>query len=838
MRNFYATKLIVSLCIFLFSSVSKSSACGPMLYSSDTRFSLLSPYIIENDALVPFSYNIEKYPLKNDEALFIDRNKNLDEWVKYGEKKYQSADVLHLQYNTEADSFLNIAHNEKWEIFEDNDWIKFMTNQRKKYALDYFIFSKEIEKTMLSKDWGQWSDDKSNADKNWPIHINKGLQQLKKVKKDNFIQERYAFQIIKCIYYNKFYNNDKSQVSIAKDLYEKYLKNSSSIVSNWALIYMSDLVSDANQRMIYLLEAFDKTDEKKKRAVSLINFDELKAFNASTSDKYLKEISTVILNLNNRGRGWQEIQEVYKLNPNSPYLKLMINREVNKLEEWIWSYENNLFWPSSYEQLFFGKKENNMGNYDDEDFWSKYYNKNYEYEKWALKNRVDDIKYLIDFRNNLIAMSKDGMIKPAYMTIVIAHLYNMSKEFKEAEKLLKSMHPAQTDPIVLQYHYEKNIVMLEINDFTSQRVRDLFTISLVDMHEKGQHKLKNRYYNDYDNSDTNKYDTENRDFAIDPQFLIYTGNKLIEKGLRAEGALFISKASSFKNEYTYQGYDDPFSYGHISVLEKYLFPEDVDKIIELTNKKHLNLFEKYMIPLHAADKNMYLDLKGTLLLRQKEYAKALKVFESIPEDFWSTSYEFASYLPIHSVTELPKYLFPNIRTGNGHVYSVPSKKEIVKEIVHLQNTIDTAAHPKTLVTAQTYLANALFNISYYGTSWMTFAYGKSSRTDHKSPYSDYKWTYYDVPNNSVSDIKNYYGLEDAIKIYTSVMTHPASDNEQKALATSMIIKSLQYIEYYDKAPEVNFKISAIPFNSTLLKNLNKYSNTSVYKTLKTHCPDF
>jgi len=845
MKKFYSIKYLSIILGLSFTPLNETQACGPTLFSSDTKFSLLSTQTIENDALVPFSYHPHKHRTYTNDGLYLDREKNIQEWVDYGKGAYQNADVLHIQYNTSADSFLNIAQNNNWSIFEDNEWILWMSQSKKHYVRDYMIYAKKIEQMMKVDAWGYWSEENKKDLKRWPELIEEGLALLKKNKKDKFIKERIAFQVIKCAYYNSLYNDDEKYNSTALNLYKNTLSKSNSIVAHWVLIYVSDLEKDPLRRTQYLLEAFDKSDEKKQRAISLMNIEDVRRLYNTTTDKYFKEISLVILNINNVGRGLDDIKTLYNLNPNSTYIKLMINREVNKLEEWIWSHDNLLFWPESFEKKYFGQVDYNDPQFNWDSYYQDYSDKLKVFEKWAINNRVEDIKYAIEVRDYLNTVLNDDKIKKGYMQLVVAHLYSLTKDYKQAEKILKNMNPAQKDPIVTQYHYEKNIIMLETYDMSTQRSKDLFTMSLLGIHNTNKPKLKFRYYQDYDNSDTGRYKLENKHYAIDPQFFVYIGNKLIEKGLRAEGALFLASSKTLRNEYAYS-YDDmdPYNYGHISVLEKYVTPEDVDVIINLSKKPYPNLFEQFMLPLTMANEELYLDLKGTLYLRQKNYEKALETFNQISDDFWEKNYYFSEYLPTLSVTELPAYMIPNITTGNGHQYKYVSKKEIVKEIIDLQNTIDTAQNPKTKVQAQLYLANAMYNISYYGSAWMTFAYGKSIHSEYKSTtYDSYKWAYYSVPENAITQLDNFYELKDAIKLYGQVLNEPAATTEQKALATAMIMKCNQHADYYTYGAEYNYNHPSIlsdkaQANKQILKSLQQYSQTAVYKSLKTHCPDF
>ncbi len=89
---------------------------------------------------------------------------------------------------------------------------------------------------------------------------------------------------------------------------------------------------DLNWRTTTLLNAFDKTEEKKELCYLRISNNDLLRLEKRTTDNNLLALIKTMAAVKNKGKALSQLTAVYKYNPNSKYLPLLITREINKLK--------------------------------------------------------------------------------------------------------------------------------------------------------------------------------------------------------------------------------------------------------------------------------------------------------------------------------------------------------------------------------------------------------------------------------------------------------------------------------------------------------------------------
>ena len=191
---------------------------------------------------------------------------------------------------------------------------------------------------------------------------------------------------------------------------------------------------------------------------------------------------------------------------------------------------------------------------------------------------------------------------------------------------------------------------------------------------------------------------------------------------------------------------------------------------------------------------------------------ALESFQKIPEDFWKKKYEFRNYL--NEDPFFPKALnYAN--TSRKFNYNF-NKTNFVKEMIRLKDTKSASAYLK--------LANAYYNVSSYGNSWMMTSYELSGGS-----YNDY--VYGDSSENKKKyGLGNYLSLNLAKEYYQKAF-QLSKNNEQKA-ACSLMIFECDYNNsnnFYVDGILKNFK-----FGNEIYDFNSIYKNTKVFA--KYNCP--
>lgn len=815
--------LTIGSTAIIFSTIYTAQACGPQLYTDETRFSLFNPDVGGDYSLRPFYYQHSFYnTIQVPESQLKERTENLKEWVAFGEKTFSRKGVEILQYQTAPDVFLNAYKTKNYKEFEGNDFVEFLLKSGNEAALEYFVFAKEVEAAQnFNQGWNsEWSEEATFNKQRFAELAQIAAKKVKQKKLPKFIRERYAFQLIKCAYYDRFYNDGTKYINTAIKYYKSLLEPSNSITARWALIYYAEFFNDPQQRTLLLIDAFDKSQEKRKRAYSLMDMDEVRKIAQSYPDKQYAQLANIILGLSNTGKGLDLIQKIQKEDPDNHYLPLLISREINKLEDWISTNKYLQFYPELRLNEFYKRK-----NQIDTSF-SYYYQSQLQ----------EDANYLEELLRYLNTISLgENVIRKNFKEIAQIHLLNMAGYFREASLMIKNINKDQTEDAITQINYEKVISIAQLYDIKTQRAKDLMALSLVSI-ELG----KQRSFTDYSRlPDENPQPTEQAlyPYNIDPQIFVYLGRLYIEKGHRYEGALLLQTAALKQtiNEYGHYYYYDSNAYSGIAFLEKYFEPEDVDSVIMLKAKPFKNQFETYMAATAFCSDEMYLDLKGTLLLRRGRYEEALAVFNQISDDFWAKNYEFAQYLPSTPIYLNPHIPIDLIQEKSGE-YSMPSKKLIVKDLLELKNKVN---QPNATALDWYRYANALYNISYHGTAWMAYAYGKSILENNTNPWwaDNYKFVHYRLHPSPENNPDNYYGLKDAMEAYRQAIGK-AGMSEVGAAAAAMLAlchKVSAPYYYYKSNP---YDLRPAPASENIwYQELNRYKGTQVHHWLKQTCPD-
>lgn len=840
MKHLYKTIGKLILGISLLTTAHLSFACGPILYTDEARFSLFRKETIGNPSLDPFHYSHSFYSGYNHSATQSERAKNIQEWIVYGNKTFSKKGTEILQYETDPEIFLNAYNQHNFSSFDGNDFMEFLLKKDQKEALEYFAYAKQVESAQ-NFNYG-WTTDWNDGVKEFkrevmPDLAETALKKLKKKRLPAFLKERYAFQYVKCVYYDLFYNQNKSRVEKAVEIYDRYLSNSSSIVAQWALIYYADFQANSLDKNLVLLQAFDKSADKRLRAFSLMDPEQLKAIQLNGNDPYYSNLVDIVFAIRNLGKGLEDVKKLYHKNKENQFLLLLMTREINKLEDWIWSNEYLKFNPSLKLEEYFRDLYRNRRGQDG----GQYIDTGYNY--YAAENLKADIAYLNEVITFYESMNfGTDTIRNNFKDIALVHLYNMKGDHVTAEKKLKSLLNAQTKEATLQIQYEKVITLPQVLDINKQRTKDLIAMNLFGIEENQPKSDRGKWQGTeleyYAKDDASAALVREGDFNIDPQILVYLGRVYLSKGERLIGSLFLQRSGVQTNEYAYRDIYDTTGYSGLAYLEKYCIPEDIDKLLALKKKKSKSMFERFHSPYKWSTNEMYLDLKGTLYLRQGEYAKAIETFEQMSPEFWLENYHFKDHLPLSSVSAVEDILPQPI--GRGAEYPYQSKLLIAKDLYTLEQNLLKAKTDDKKAEAYFLYGNALYNISYYGHSWMAYAYGKSS-TELYNGWKDidnYQWTHYYMRSSEVNRTENYYLLMNVIQAYQQAVQY-GGKSETAAAAAIMLaycdqVKA-QY-EYRQNNPYVvnNSYDYRTPYYSGLKE---KYGQTKIMQLAITSCPD-
>ena len=827
-RQFRRFLRVTSLVVFIVLTGNSGYSCGTELGFDTTMFLLFQRDLQGDAALQPFCYAQQYLYDYTPDPLKSDQRRNCAEWRAFTGNAVTDMDVYNVQYNITPQQYLYCYRTGNWGGLADNPFIKWLQRKENKAAAQYMAFARRVEyegacegdpwheRTYRWDDGGTSEFDLSAYDS----LTNSALQQCKNTS--GFLQQRYAFQAIKLIYYGNFYDTDttRRRTPIGRqliDCYDTYLKDRPTILSDWALVYYANVQSDRMKRAYYLVKAFDRSNEKKVFVYLTVSRKELAQLKTTTREPGIKAAIATIEGLKNPGRALATIKEVYSYDPTSKYIPVLVNREVNKLEDWIWSPQIKGF----ESDVRIANAGANYGSGSGSDSKSS----------TAQRDEV----YLNELRQFLITIAGSNTANSNYLKLSIVHLYHLQRNFTDALPYLNSINVVGNDKYAVQLDIEKALSVIYAGDIlqpaTKQRLNDIFAhltqLGIVDT---------SVYKHDW----SGIYDPPGQARLLRDLYLLLS-TEYKRKGDIVTAGLLFQKSSVVVNEY-FGGnggcrnidtpgseYPDGSYYYRISYFEKYASPTDLDALLTFKHKRNYTAFENRLQPCRWPSDDVYLDLKGTLLLRQEKYKEALAVFNKVRPDFWATTYAYKYYLRKSSVTSVGSLL--PAASGSGKRYALESKREIVKEIVDLQDSLLKATDDRTRARISFMLGNCFYNISYAGKDWMAHSYGKGGSEHEDNKY----FAYYSFNTTSHRQYDNYYKCANAIEMYSRAIKYAGSDQELGAQCLLML-SMCDGIRYeYGNHKYVAYENRYLsPYLGVLAK---QYNRSKVLGNAADECPD-
>lgn len=751
-------------------SVQISFACGWSVSPETSRLALFKAQRKGFFKLTPFYYSADYYYSTNTVS-GVDKELNCLEWQKKLGNQIDPKDVHLILYDTDAEQFENAFESKSLKkAFEKNTFIEALLLPKNKAFLNYILFAKKLEyNSNTDVKWESWEQVGYNS-KDHKLADLENFEKKIKTAKDPFLKQRYAFLILRY----SFYAQDKNEVIRLYDAY--FAENKDTILEPWALYYKALCVEDLVLQNYLLSKVFATCEEKSFAVLQHYNWKLTAETLALAQDNEERSVILSIESLRNPAPDLKTIKEVNELSPNSVNLSFLIGREINKLEDWIFTpqYSNN----GSPSVVFQGT-----------DWYGDYANAREE-------NFKKDILYLRELEYFLISIREQTSgEQKEYLTAAIAQLCFMDDDIELGKRYTNMISDKANASIQMQKNIQLALVSLKQDDLKNEDVQNqLFTYfdSVENLVESDKGLFKNLY---------SLYRIASADF--------------FKKGDRVTAGLLFMK-SDLKNEGEYSVYNNPYFYSYIGYFERTATIEDVDKLMALQQKEDKTSFEKYICSgTIAPNIDYYKDLKGTIAFRNDDLELAYETFSSMPKDFWEKNYAFTDFLNENPFT--PKILQKQEERKFDYRFN---KAEFIEKLIQLkkQNT----------ASGNLQLANAYFNVSYLGNSWMMVAYDWTSGES----YIDY--VYGDNSEQEKTYQKgNYYSLTMAKMYYEKALKMSTNKNE-KAFASLMLFECNYYSHYANIISAEEEEKNPFKAGKELVNFYSIYKTTPAFK--KYNCP--
>ncbi len=638
--------------ILFLSSLSSAIACGPWYpYGEDTRFSLLDPGMFDNGSFTDFYYSYDNFGEAYEFSATSDQNTN-DWWILL-DKKVEKEIVFEALYGlTSADV----------ELRNNKMIIELLSSKGDDYV-DYLIFAKNHSHLNNRRDY--WERDESYQDSARDEIAKKALKKAKRYK-DPWLKRRYAFLALR--YY--YYNNDESSVT---RLYNQYFKNQSEwAIDRWAEYHYLRYEKDPEIRNFRVAQLFNSVPSKR-RPLWRMHYENFLKDDVLQHASKNKEKANVLsmYSIRNRGRSLADLKKIYQLHPTNKVLKMLVVREINKIENWVLGPRINSFNPVIHPEE---------------------YDYNVE-EKIVNEGILEDQKYAIEV---LKWLEKEALVLDKEMRIAcISTLALITKDFEKGIELLKESSFASKD---LRTWKTNMLNLLKINSLKSPTLKDIELERII-----------------------------TADYTHKKEFIFALGRTFeFKDNLTAAFLLFanINKDDFYYTSFSWSESDgttvynkDFYSRAYDYFDANYLAVE-VENCLAAIEKLDNDAYYKCLTSYVLSDKWNWVDLVGTKYLREDKLKKAEKIWRQVPSEYWSSdSHNYKEYLDAN-----PFYanLYSSHKPTKGDTIKY-NKLEVVQELIRrMERSKILKGDDKALELF--HIANCYFNMTQYGNSWMMKRY--------------------------------------------------------------------------------------------------------------------
>lgn len=700
-------KLTVSI-LLLLSSIN-IFGCGYSPYGEDIRYSLFRPEYFSFGAYQSFYYNADQWGQYD---YLEDRNPgfyegNILDWYNFAQKEVPVSEIENFNYHLK----LTDIHPNSGNAFLD-----YLYKNKKTKAIRYLIFSKRCEDFNMLQETDVWErDDTFDKEKSSKFYAQ--LYEAYQNEDSDYLKRKYAFQ---CIRFS-FYANDANSINTIFNATFKTGKRD--YLYYWSLYFTCFSSSEGHYTNV--AKTFAYSPEKARACYYYFNAQySLKEALATAKTK--SDIANIyaFASAQKVDKNIEYLKIIYENNPNMRVLDFMLLREINKLEDWIYTPYYSNYLPSVQELNY---------------YWNGSEDK---ITTEVLRGRSEkDRQYaqeVLDFVNsaNLTKVNNPVLWKAAQIQLLF-----MTRKYDDCLKQIDNFQKNHSgERVFAQVEQIKALCLTAHQAFgkaiVKEEVKPIF--------------LKN----------TN-----------DSRFIFALGRELEFLGNLPDGMAMISSINQSDQYYDYREGSSGVEWrgNRLRTTDNMsYFYEYIDYLDFVYSAKELNVimtklksgiegdFEKKLYQHLLGDKNYLLDLLGTKYLRENYVDSALKTFRSMPEKYWNDNYnpwERGRYGEELEFDANPFYTFKYTRDFIPHREKFIVTKLSVTE--HLVTYLKKAKNPNVADRDYYYflIANCFLNMSDSGNSWMMRRFNSSGSSWNEGFYDD---SYIDEQEYRTSKMAQYY----------------------------------------------------------------------------------
>lgn len=800
-------KYFISFLLILGSS-GLAHACMFPDYNAFPWSSVFHPSLGQKRNWSPLYFHYSRFNPELPQAMpEPDRLRNIQEWrteLKLG-VGVSDMDMYEVLYKMPADDFIfGFEHHNFGDLLTNTFLQKLAEGGYQKGSMLYYMYlAKKLEIAPESWYLENWEEGEISAVNDQSQTLTELAEWLKQTN-HKFLKSRIAFLLLRQHYFNK--------PADVVSTYQTCLANATSVVSDWALQYRGFAKwnqGDSIGAMHDFLDCFDRCEEKKKRMIQVMPTDLLLRISESDVSLHYRCLALVATAVQTPGPGMDMIEELYKMQPKSVYLPLLLGRELAKLQVWILGNESFHFNKNLETESVLTVQETQdlkltPGTEISYQDWSRLQSRG---------NFVKDVrllKRLYQFAGNYLPNC--GM-NQNYAMLYLAHIGLMLQDTDRASVYLSKVSEQFDVAATQQKRVEQVFLWLQTNVSNRyQSHRDQLAVLLRDIDSINNLLLlsyRNLEFSSYQNTDALQVAPEENPF---PALIQICTQEFLESKDICTAWLF-SRFSETRIEPS-----DWFTYDYyrqIQFLVDHATDSDVEKLIYWKHHGMPDGLCNYLSVKAWPEDFALADLQGTICVRSNQFEKAFTYFQKIPDGWYDTAYNgnfnhFLKLSPVYDDIPIPRQRA--VLTKNA------SKRQLLEQVIDIKRKIAKGGDSLAIWYYQ--LANACRNISPLGVKWMLSSF----------------WEYwYQRPWNYQCNKPGEINLIRLADSYFTKAWSLAGSNRELAASCCLMIHVCREVRdniHLDKSYDTAYCNWPMPF---LNQFKTEFSNTEVFQSVSSNC---
>lgn len=659
--------LFLSLCIAI-----ESIACGGGGYYMEYDMLFDRNFVFENgEKTTSFNGWIYNSELYKEEDLRI---QNCDSWAKYLENVYRKEDLQRIIYRSATVAFDKVKEQKKLRSkrLSEKD-----ISKKEGLFLDFIAFALKVEKVVAENTPDPWAEEEQKMNpEDFEARISEANAKILSIK-DDFIKERYAFQLIKLYRYSQ-------QWEEAGKTYQTYFAKSTSMLSFWAMEHYAGILAKQGKSYeanYYFIKVYTNCPSKRRSSYLSMKLESKEDFNktlemcASAEEKMALRF---VRSMQTKALGLEDLQAITGALGNHEYARIIMTHEINKLEK------GNL------------SEDGTLAGQD---------------EKMLAAQKTNYTKELIAFNEKMLAKDNEDQ----FWHLSLAYLYYLNKQHNDCSALLEKVHPKSTG---LQ---KQHTIIYIINYLATKETLTEIDENIIGqkLFELNENRVSYPFVNDRNNIDIYEYDEYNtaNEFIFRQ---IYERSKT--KNAFLELIFSGETISGLKSEYSYYYDEKTRKKSDVNYIDQVL--KDLEKTPETTLSMYAAHYFFNNSSVYEYESRGDLDfeqcalqlkeIKATFLMRDPDrLEEAIALFSELPENMLRENIGGDPFA--FDIKNPEAYLFDGY-----YYYNEPSmtKLDLAKKLHQLNKK-------KSSGLDYYKLGLAYYNCSYYGVQWKAMAYYRS-----------------------------------------------------------------------------------------------------------------